>query len=121
MPHHDKQTSRDPFVQGPGGKLVQELYHLAETLHAPTKGPAQRQASIRLAEILKGDKMDKPAHPADPDRLETDARIDRQTQHQWVLDVLRDLAAYAEDRNLDDLKHMLQDAHDVAAQMLDDG
>ncbi|SFU08544.1 hypothetical protein [Sedimentitalea nanhaiensis] len=113
MPDMPKKPPRSVSAQEAAEEVVEELYRLAEIIKSPSgdnlsgREDEKHLATERLAELLD---------MAGPGSLP-----EAQTEHEWVLDVLQDLAQYAESRNLGDLNRLLLDARFVAAQMLEEG
>ncbi|MBK0328541.1 hypothetical protein I5535_14725 [Rhodobacteraceae bacterium F11138] len=107
-----KKTHRMVAAQDSAEKMVEELYRLAEIIQSPSgdsrheRADRKHNAEQRMAKLLKesgGDFGNEAAAPL---------------QHEWVLDVLQDLAQYAETQELWDLNRLLVDARFVATQML---
>ncbi|MBJ6371105.1 hypothetical protein [Sedimentitalea arenosa] len=97
-----------------GPEAIDELYRLAEILMGPThaddRGTLSRRrvAKLRMDELLRS--LDSPDA----------AHEEPFATHKWVLDVLQDLAAYAEERNLAELHRILMDARYLAFHALKD-
>ncbi len=112
MPDTPKKT-RQPFSATESAeKMVEELYRLAEIIQTPAgNSPGERLENKQRASQRMVDLMDRGGAAARSDPA-------GQADHEWVLDVLDDLARYAENRSLWDLNRLLVDARFVAAQML---
>ncbi len=94
--------------------MVDELYRLAEIIQTASDEDCsesqerRHMAAVRMAELMQ------------PDRDRRGAEFSSQANHEWVLDVLEDLAQYAAYQNLVNLNRLLVDARFVAGQMLED-
>lgn len=109
MTDDDKIAKQGAFAQGFDGKLIEELYRLAEIVQSDAgNGDSERKriAAERMADILQSNAATHPARPQ------------RNTEHRWILDVLLDLVQYAETYDLEDVDKILNEARFKTTQIL---
>lgn len=109
MTDDDKIAKGGAIAQGFDGKLIEELYRLAEIVQSDVgngEGERKRIAAERMADILKTSAA---RHPPQPQR---------NAEHRWILDVLLDLVQYAETYDLEDVDKILNEARFKTTQIL---
>ncbi|MDU9003929.1 hypothetical protein [Sedimentitalea todarodis] len=109
MTDDDKVEIEDAITQGFDGKIIEELYRLAEIVQSTEgNGDSERKriAAERMADILQTSVAANPPRPK------------RNAEHRWILDVLLDLVQYAETYDLEDVDKILNDARFKTTQIL---
>lgn len=112
MSDENNENTSGADRKSPSSEMIEEMYRLAEVLMETSENNQERQmARKRIAAVQMADLLNSI-------NARTPAATQSKAEHRWVLDVLNDLASYAEQRDLSDLHSVLADARFKAFRLL---
>lgn len=113
MSDEEEKGSGGSEAKSASSEMIEEMYRLAEVLMEASENNLERQmarkriAAVQMADLLNSINARKPR------------ATESKAEHRWVLDVLNDLASYAEQRDLPELHRILVDARFQSFRLLE--